>query len=51
MQQDRAQEMPRREPDRLDPYQSVVSQWLEADQHRFTEAVVRVLMADPRETV
>jgi hypothetical protein len=32
------------------PIRSVVSQWLDADYHKFTEAVVRVLMADQRET-
>jgi hypothetical protein len=50
MQRERAQEIQRREPDRADPYQSVVSQWLEADHHKFTAAVVRALMASQRET-
>ena len=50
MQQERAQEIQNKEPDRADPYRSVVTQWLEADHHKFTEAVVRALMADLKET-
>jgi hypothetical protein len=50
MQQERAQDIQNKEPDRADPYRSVVTQWLEADHHKFTEAVVRALMADLKET-
>jgi len=50
MQQERAQEIQSKEPDRADPYRSVVTQWLEADHHTLTEAVVRALMADGRGT-
>jgi len=51
MQQESAQEIQSKESDKPDPYRSVVTQWLEADHYKFTEAVVRVLLADPRETV
>jgi len=50
MQQESTQEIQSQEPDRADPYRSVVTQWLEADHYKFTEAVVRVLMAAQRET-
>ena len=32
-------------PERPDPYRSVVTQWLEAERYKFTEAVVRALMS------
>jgi hypothetical protein len=50
MRQEKIQEMPSKESDKPDPYRSVVTQWLDADYHKFTEAVVRVLMAHQRPT-
>jgi hypothetical protein len=46
MEQENAQKVQSKEPDKPDPYRSVVTQWLEADHYKFTEAVVRALMAD-----
>jgi hypothetical protein len=46
MQQQKIQEIQSKESDKPDPYRSVVTQWLEADHHKFTEAVVRALMAE-----
>ncbi|HEY6181354.1 MAG TPA: hypothetical protein VIW67_03860 [Terriglobales bacterium] len=50
MQQGKEQKKQSKESEKPDPYRSVVTQWLDADYHKFTEAVVRVLMADQRET-
>jgi hypothetical protein len=50
MQQETIQEIQNKESEKPDPYRSVVTQWLDADHHKFTEAVVRALMADRRET-
>jgi hypothetical protein len=50
MQQQKIQEIQSKESDKPDPYRSVVTQWLEADHHKFTEAVVRVLMAERKPT-
>jgi hypothetical protein len=50
VEQEKAQKIQSKEPDKPDPYRSVVTQWLEADHSKFTEAVVRALMADQRET-
>ena len=44
MQQEELQTIPSQELDKPDPYRSVVTQWLEADRYKFTEAVVRALM-------
>jgi hypothetical protein len=50
MEQENAQKVQSKESDKPDPYRSVVTQWLEADYYKFTEAVVRALMADRRPT-
>jgi hypothetical protein len=50
MEQENAQKVQSKEPDKPDPYRSVVTQWLEADHYKFMEAVVRALMADQRPT-
>jgi hypothetical protein len=50
MQQDRQQQMQSGESGTSDPYRSVVTQWLEEDYYKFTEAVIRALMIDRRET-
>ena len=48
--QPNTQEIQSHDSDKPDPYQSVVTQWLEADHHKFTEAVIRALMAGRTET-
>jgi hypothetical protein len=36
--------------DKPDPYRSAVTQWLDAEYHKFTEAVVRALMGRQKPT-
>lgn len=50
MQQEEIQEIQNNESSKPDPYRSVVTQWLAADHDRFTEAVIRALMAGQSET-
>jgi hypothetical protein len=50
MQQEKIQEIQNKESDKPDPYRSVVTQWLDAEYHKFTEAVVRALMGRQRPT-
>jgi hypothetical protein len=50
MQQDRSQQRQSLESGTPDPYRSVVTQWLESEHYQFTEAVVRALMGNRRET-